>query len=409
MLVPSALRRPRRLPWFVSWFVSWFASWLVLWLGRRAGDLVHEGNRLADQLFDRGDGLGVVRSGDDGDRGAGAAGAAGAADAVHVVVGMDRHIEIIDVADVGNIEAAGSDVGGDQQRDFVLAELLERGRARRLIHVAVQRLHRKAVAQQRAMQRGDVAFAIAEDDGVLHALGGANQAAQRVALLGAVAAGPGQELGCGGDGGGRSGDFDAHRIAEKLLGDAPDFRRHGGGEEQRLAGERYELADALDVGDETHVQHAIGLVDDEELDAAEQKPSALVMVEQAAGRRDQNIDAAHQLGVLVVERDAADDQRDVELIVVDAVFDEALFDLRRELAGRLQNQRARHARSRSTGFQHGQHRQHECRGLAGAGLGDAQHVAPGEHVGDGLILDGGRSFVTSRRNGSEYFFGQAEM
>ena len=64
MLVPSALRRSRRLPWFVSLLVSllvsWFVSWLVLWLGRRAGDLVHEGDRLADQLFDRGDGLGVV-------------------------------------------------------------------------------------------------------------------------------------------------------------------------------------------------------------------------------------------------------------------------------------------------------------------------------------------------------------
>ena len=178
---------------------------------------------------------------------------------------------------------------------------------------------------------------------------------------------------------------------------------------KRLAGERHQLADALDVGDETHVEHAIGLVDDEELDAAEQKPAALVMVEQAARRRDQHIDAAHQLGILVVERHAADDQRDVELIVVGAVFDEAFFDLRRKLAGRLEDQRARHARSRPTGFQHGQHRQHEGRGLAGAGLGDAQHVAPGEHVGDGLILNGGRSFVTSRRNGSEYFFGQAEM
>src|SRR5580693_7096398 len=61
MLVPSALRRSRRLPWFVSWL----ASWLVLWLGRRAGDLVHKGDRLADQLFDGSDGLGVVRSGND--------------------------------------------------------------------------------------------------------------------------------------------------------------------------------------------------------------------------------------------------------------------------------------------------------------------------------------------------------
>ena len=264
------------------------------------------------------------------------------------------------------------------------------------------------MAQQRAIQRRDVALAVAEDDGVLHAFGRADQAAQRVALVVRLAAGLGQKLGRGGDGGGRAGDFDADRIVQKLFGDAPDFRRHGGGEEQRLAGERNELADALDVGDEAHVEHAVGFVDDEQLDAVEQQPSALEMVEQAAGRRDQHIDAARELGVLVVERDAADDQRDVEL-VVDAVFDKTFFDLRREFARRLEDERARHARAGAAFFQHGQHRQHECRRLAGAGLRDAEHVAPGEHVGDGLILDGGGSFVTGRRNGGENFFGQAEM
>ena len=52
MLVPSALRRPCRLPWFAPWLVSrfvsrlvsWLVLWLVLWLGRRAGGLVHPGN-----------------------------------------------------------------------------------------------------------------------------------------------------------------------------------------------------------------------------------------------------------------------------------------------------------------------------------------------------------------------------
>ena len=223
-----------------------------------------------------------------------------------------------------------------------------------------------------------------------------------------LAAGSGQKLRRGGDGRGRAGDLDADRIAEELLGDAPDFRRHGGGEEQRLAGERHQFADALDVGDEAHVEHAVGLVDDEELDAGEQEPSALVMVEQAAGRRDQHVDAAGELGVLIVERDAADDQRDVEL-VVDAVSGKAFLHLRRELARRLEDERARHAGAGAALLQHGQHRQHEGRRLAGAGLRDAEHVAPGEHVGDGLILDGGGGFVTGRRDGGENFFGQAEM
>ena len=145
------------------------------------------------------------------------------------------------------------------------------------------------------------------------------------------------------DRGGGLRDLDLHRIVQELLGDALDFRRHGGGEEQRLAGERHQLADALDVRDEAHVEHAVGFVDDEQLDAGHQQPAALEMVEQAARRRDQHVDAAHQLGVLVVERNAADDEGDVELVVL-AVLVEAFLDLRGELAGRLEDQRARHAR-----------------------------------------------------------------
>ena len=136
--------------------------------------------------------------------------------------------------------------------------------------------------------------------------------------------------------------------------------------------------------------------------------AALGMVEQAAGRRDQHVDAAHQLGVLVVERDAADDQRDVELVVL-AVFLEMLGDLRGEFARRLEDQRARHARAGAALLEHGQHRQHEGGGLAGAGLRDAEHVAPREHVRDRLLLDGGGGLVAGRVDGGENLVGQAEM
>src|SRR3954453_18998526 len=81
-------------------------------------------NGLADQLLDRGHRLGI-EGGDDGDRSPGAAGAAGTTDAVNVVVGMMRHIEVEDVADDGDIEAAGGDVGGDQHRNLPLSKLVE--------------------------------------------------------------------------------------------------------------------------------------------------------------------------------------------------------------------------------------------------------------------------------------------
>ena len=127
------------------------------------------------------------------------------------------------------------------------------------------------------------------------------------------------------------------------LGEAGDFRRHGRREEQRLPREGHQFADALDVGNEAHVEHAVGLVDDEDLDAREQQLAAVEEVEQPARRRDQHVRAAHDLGFLIAERDAADQQRHVELVVC-AIFGEALLDLRRQLAGRLENQGARHAR-----------------------------------------------------------------
>ena len=192
------------------------------------------------------------------------------------------------------------------------------------------------------------------------------------------------------------------------FGDAADFGRHRRGEEQRLPRERDQLADPFDVGNEAHVQHAVGFVDDQQFNAGEQQPAALGMVEQPARGRDQDVDAAGQFGVLIAERDAADQQRDVEFLA-DAVFVELFLDLGREFAGRLQDQGAGHPCPGAALFQHGEHRQDEGRGLAGAGLGDAENVAAGQNVGDRLFLNGGRGGVAGGRNSGEHLVGKTEM
>ncbi|MEY9224853.1 hypothetical protein ABH974_005276 [Bradyrhizobium ottawaense] len=132
------------------------------------------------------------------------------------------------------------------------------------------------------------------------------------------------------------------------------------------------------------------------------------MVEQAAGGGDQHVDAARQFGILVAEGNAADQKRDVEFLA-GAVAVEVFLDLGRELAGRLEDQRARHARPGPALLEDGEHRQHEGRGLAGAGLGDAEHVLACEDVGDRLFLNGGGGGVTGGRHCGEDFFGQSEI
>ena len=187
-------------------------------------------------------------------------------------------------------------------------------------------------------------------------------------------------------------------LCRKAVGEALDLGRHGGREEQGLAREGQQLADALDVGDEAHVEHAVGLVDHQHLDAGEQQLAALEMVEQAARRGDQHVDAAVDLaGPASLEGHAADEQRHREL--VHACRSVSKFSATWAASSRVGSriERARHAGAGAALFEQRQHRQHEGGGLAGAGLGDAQHVAALEGGGDGLRLDGRGGRVTRRR------------
>ena len=96
-------------------------------------------------------------------------------------------------------------------------------------------------------------------------------------------------------------------------------------------------------------------------------------------------------------------------LVVDAVFLEALLHLGGELARRGQDQRARHACPRASGFEPRQHRQHVAGGLAGAGLRDAEHVAAGHGDRDGLHLDGSGFGIAGGLDGSLHFRAEPEL
>ena len=77
----------------------------------------------------------------------------------------------------------------------------------------------------------------------------------------------------------------------------------------------------------------------------------------------------------------------------------ALGDLRGELAGRGEHQHADALGDRMDARvgEPVERRQHERRGLAGAGLGDAEQVAAGQDGRDGLRLDRRRHGVIFRR------------
>ena len=132
------------------------------------------------------------------------------------------------------------------------------------------------------------------------------------------------------------------------------------------------------------------------------------MVEKTAGRGDEHVDAAHQLGVLVAEGHAADQQRDRQFLVY-AIFREAFLDLRGEFARRLEDEGTRQAGAGAAVRKQRERGQREGRRLARTGLGDAENVPPLQDMGYGLFLNGGRLRIAGSSDGSEDFLTQAKI
>ena len=185
---------------------------------------------------------------------------------------------------------------------------------------------------------------------------------------------------------------DLDRIVQKLARKRADVGRHGRREEQVLPFLRQFADDAADRLDEAKVEHLVDLVEHEEFDRAQIGDARVEVVDEAAGRRDQHVEAAPKRADLRAVRHAAEHDRDLERKPVGEVA-EALGDLARQFARRAQHQYARAAfRGRApVGRKPVEDRQGEGRSLAGAGLGDADEVAALHQGRDRLGLNRGRT------------------
>ena len=89
-------------------------------------------------------------------------------------------------------------------------------------------------------------------------------------------------------------DLDRNRRAQNLVGEPFDLVGERRGEQQVLPLRGQQRDDALDVGHEAHVQHAIGFVEHENFHARQVDGFLLHVIEQAAGRGDEDLDALAQ-------------------------------------------------------------------------------------------------------------------
>ena len=184
-------------------------------------------------------------------------------------------------------------------------------------------------------------------------------------------------------------------------------------EEQRLAVERGLSDDLAHRGEEAHVQHAVGLVQDQGPHAGQVAAALLDQVDQAAGGGHQHVAAALEGALLRLVAHAADDG---DAVVAGPGLDRAadVLDLLGELAGGGHDEHAGAAADvlafAAAVVSKGAHRgQQEGRRLAGAGLCRGQKVATGQHLGDGLALHGGGALVAQVGHGLEDLLGKAQV
>ena len=344
------------------------------------------------------------------DRLAGRARAAGAADAVHVVLGHVGQLEIDHVRQLVDVDAACGDVGGHQHREVAGLELGQRLGARGLALVAVDGHRADALLFKKLDQLVGAALHAGEHQHLVPVVGLdqvreqvlLHLAAHRVDLLNDAVVGLVATR-----------HLDQRRLVEQAVGQRLDLVAEGRRKQQALLLRRHDGQHLLDVVDETHVEHAVGFVEHEDLDVAQIQRALLVVVEQAARCGHQDVDALAQAVDLRLHAHAAEHHHAGELAVL-AVGANAFFDLGGELAGGGEDERT--DRQPTLGVTHGglfhqtvQHGQREAGRLAGAGLGAAEQVAAAEHDRNRLGLNGRGGGVAVFGDGTQQWLGQAEI
>ena len=218
---------------------------------------------------------------------------------------------------------AGRDVGRHEDRDAALLEVGQRLDPLGLALVAVDRGGVDAVLDQLLRQAVRAVLGAGEDQRLVDAAEG-DELAEQVAL--ALAVHGDHELLDQLRGGVARRDLDEGRRHQDAGGQRPDVVRERGAEQQVLPLRREEVDDPADVADEAHVQEAVRLVQDEDLDARQVDGPLGDVVEQPARRGHHDLGAGAELRRLGLEADAAVDGGGLDR-ATGAVGADALLDL----------------------------------------------------------------------------------
>lgn len=255
-------------------------------------------------------------------------GPAGTADAMDIVLGKNGNIEIYDVRNSLDIYSASGDICGDHNLEFTAFKTFHRLTALALSAVGVYRDRFNIVTMEPMTDSVGAVLCTRKNKYAVHpAL--FEHIQQDFHLL--FPADGIDMLRNGFDGVSLLTDLDYFRMNHYSGGEGLYFGRYSSGKEQRLTFLGYSGDDFPHIVDKAHIEHTVGLVENEHFHVPQVDASPAHMVEQSARRSDNDIDAAIEDGKLTPDTYAAVNGNGSHM-KESAVADNALFDLQGKFA-----------------------------------------------------------------------------
>ena len=341
---------------------------------------------LAQEVLD---GLETVDVGiaDEGDGFAVTVGTGGTTNAVYIVLAVAGDIVVDDKADIVDVDTAGNDVGSYKHIGLTCLEAVHGFIALGLREVRVHLVAVDVHGLELAGYLFDALLLAREDDDTLQVstleyVLDDLQFLRLVANVGHLV----NFLSRAG-----YGYLYIYRIVQQLDGQFANLLRHGGREHDALA-VLGQLLDYLhDVVDETHVEHAVGLVEHKEAAAREVEVAHLEVAEQSAWRGNQHIGThTHGTQLLVVAVAVVATVYGYAAHIVEIVAEalHSLIYLLGELACGRHDDGVDGILGIATIVELREYRQQVGGSLAGSRLRYTQHIVAIQNLGNAPLLDG---------------------
>jgi len=341
---------------------------------------------------------------DEGDGGTSGTATTGTTDTVDIIIDIVGHVVVDDVLDIRDGKTTGSDISSDKDRASTELEVRQGLLTLNLSTITVDGSSIDTAVHKVILELISRALGLDEDESQAIAL--RKDLVQALSLIviivSAVLHTLRDEISRGTDT--TNGQEDV--ILEEALGKLLNLLGERSREHEGLTafhGHIEALDDLSDLRSETHVKHAISLIEDEQLDVAKRDLTALAEIVETTRSSNDDVATTFDIADLVIDGHTTvhDDGTNGRAV---GELESFLVDLCDELTSGAEHQ--------SEGIGLGlvaaagdlgevgveeviDDREEECSGLTGTGLSAGNEVSLGHGDGDGVFLDRGGALVTT--------------